>query len=111
MDDLISRKAVVDTIYKRDERLQRCEIYRNKGDRIDLLGVLPEIYVIPPAFHGMTNGEVMQAVYTDSEIEIDETMKIVTIFFGADEDYCEEEVSFDLDWWNKPYKIRRRKND
>lgn len=104
MDDLISREAVVDAIYKRDERLQRYKEYRNKGDRIDLLGVLPEIHDIPPAFHGMTNGEVMQTVYTDSEISIDETWKTVTVFLGADVDYCEDEVRFDLDWWNSPYK-------
>lgn len=44
--DLITREAVVNTIYKRDERLQRYKEYRNKGDRIDLLGVLPEIHDI-----------------------------------------------------------------
>ena len=59
---------------------------------------------IPSAFEGMTNGEVMQAVYADSEISIDETWKIVTVYLGADEDYCEDEVRFDLDWWNAPYK-------
>lgn len=55
-------------------------------------------------FEGMTNGEVMQAVYADSEICIDEVWKTVTVYLGADEDYCEDEVRFDLDWWNAPYK-------
>lgn len=55
-------------------------------------------------FEGMTNGEVMQAVYADSEIEIDEAWKTVTVYLGADGDYCEDEVKFDLDWWNAPYK-------
>lgn len=55
-------------------------------------------------FEGMTNGEVMQSVYADSEICIDETWKTVTVYLGADEDYCEDEVRFDLDWWNAPYK-------
>lgn len=58
----------------------------------------------PSAFEGMTNGEVMQAVYADSEIEIDEAWKTVTVYLGADGDYCEDEVKFDLDWWNAPYK-------
>lgn len=55
-------------------------------------------------YAGMTNGEVMQAVYADSEISFDETWKTVTVYLGADEDYCEDEVRFDLDWWNAPYK-------
>ena len=63
-----------------------------------------DIPSIPSAFEGMTNGEVMQSVYTDSEIFIDETWKTVTVYLGADGDYCEDEVRFDLDWWNAPYQ-------
>ena len=97
MDDLISREAVVDTIYKRDERLQRYKEYRDKGDRIDLLGVLPEIHDIPPAFHGMTNGEVVKAVFPSFTVEINSDW--VACWINP-----HETIGFDLDWWNSPYK-------
>lgn len=72
----------------------------------EALGTVKDLCVkdCPSAFEGMTNGEVMQAVYADSEICIDETWKTVEVFFGADGDYCEDEARFDLDWWNAPYK-------
>ena len=91
--DLITREAAVNAIYKRDERLQRDEIYRNKGDRIDLLGVLPEIHAIPPAFHGMTNGEVF-----DSIIDVDNDCEEVHGENGL------MWFAFSQDWWNSPYK-------
>lgn len=99
--DLISKEAVVSTIYKRDDRLKKHEVYRSKGGSIDLLGVLPEIRAIPSAFEGMTNGEVIQALFPNSKTE--------TISFNGIRLYIDDEVhtkiaDFTYRWWNAPYK-------
>lgn len=93
--DLISRKAVVSTIYKRDDRLKKHEVYRSKGGSIDLLGVLPAIRAIPSAFEGMTNGEVLISLYPNLKYTIQNGRVVTTIGVAS---------SFDLDWWNAPYK-------
>lgn len=96
--DIISREAVVDAIHKRDDRLQKCEIYRNKADRIDLLGVLPAIHTIPSAFEGMTAGEVIQALFPIEGIYREEYIEVV--FKGQN-----HATFFTLDFWDAPYKV------
>ena len=97
--DLISRKDVVTTIYERDNRLKRHKIYRDKGGSIDLLCVLPKIRAIPSAFEGMSNGEVMKAVFPNCYMGIDDDEWIVTNIDGR--------TMFQPEWWNAPYKAER----
>jgi hypothetical protein len=95
MDDLISRAWLKEAIHN---------FFNGLAHEVTEEDIQRYIEVAPSVFNGMTNGEVMQAVYSDSEICIDETWKTVTVYLGVHEDYCEDEVRFDLDWWNAPYK-------
>lgn len=102
--DLISREAVVDAIYKRDDRLKKHKIYRDKGGSIDLLGVLPEIRAISSAFEGMTNGEVIQALFPNANYESRKHfMHITHEDIGG--------ISFFWEWWNAPYKAESEVKD
>lgn len=60
-----------------------------------------DISSIPSAFEGMTNGEVIQALFPNSKTE--------TISFNGIRLYIDDEVhtkiaDFTYRWWNAPYK-------
>lgn len=98
--DLISREAVVATIEKRDDRLKKHKIYRDKGGSIDLLGVLPEIRAISSAFEGMTNGEVIKALFPNMKV-YEYTEKVV--LSGLGNEFQIQSMAWKT-WWNRPYQ-------
>ena len=57
----------------------------------------PSNYVknAPSAFEGMTNGEVIISLYPNLKYTIQSGRVVTTIGVAS---------SFDLDWWNAPYK-------
>ena len=92
--DLISRKAVLDGI---DKYIEKAQSTGTKDDFISFaeLGVKG----LPSAFEGMTNGEVMQAVFPNCYMGIDDDEWIVTNIDGR--------TMFQPEWWNAPYKAER----
>ena len=91
--DLISREAVDDMIY---DYSRSCDV--NYGQLSE------QLYAIPSAFEGMTNGESLLAVYPNTEVEICEKYNTVRVWFAIDKDHHFKDISFGLDWWNAPYK-------
>lgn len=54
-----------------------------------------EVKELPSAFEGMTNGGVIISLYPDLKYTIQNGRVITTIGVAS---------SFDLEWWNSPYK-------
>ena len=84
MDDLISREAV-----KEKFPLMECEFGLIMNERLH-----KGIDELPSAFEGMTNGEVIQALFPNTPIDT----RTYAIWVGHDD------MSFTRAWWNAPYK-------
>ena len=56
-----------------------------------------EVKELPPAFEGMTNGEVIQALFPNADYESRANFMHIT-----SANICG--VTFFWDWWNAPYK-------
>ena len=89
MDDLISREAV-----KEKFPLMECEFGLIMNERLH-----KGIDELPSAFEGMTNGEVMKAVFPNCYMGIDDDEWIVTNIDGR--------TMFQPEWWDAPYKAER----
>ena len=94
--DLISREAVLDRIDKYIDKAQ-------STGTIDDFNSFAELGVkaLPSAFEGMTNGEVIQAMFPNFKTE--------TISFNGIRLYIDDEAhtkiaDFTHRWWNAPYK-------
>lgn len=93
MNDLISREAAK----------EQAKASYHVAESMEQLGNLYEdcINALPSAFEGMTNGEVIQAMFPNSKTE--------TISFNGIRLYIDDEVhtkiaDFTYRWWNAPYK-------
>ena len=59
---------------------------------------------------GATNGEVIKAMFNISDSEIDEGLSTTYIYTktrvlkGGSQDRLREQITFDREWWNSPYK-------
>lgn len=86
--DLISREAVK----------EQAKASYHVAESMEQLGNLYEdcINALPSAFEGMTNGEVIQALFPKSVTSIDEDGWVITNIDGCSE--------FTPEWWNAPYK-------
>ena len=96
--DLISRKAVIDGI----EELKKSPWANDNRNGYEYL--IPEaletvrdlcVKDCPSAFEGKTNGEVIISLYPNLKYTIRNGRVVTTIGVAS---------SFDLDWWNAPYK-------
>ena len=79
--DLISRQAVLDTLWFEPTFFDPLNVLTEARDRVM---ELPSV-VIPSAYKGMTNGEVMHKLFPKDYFVIGE-------------------YGFDEKWWNSPYK-------
>lgn len=98
MDRLISEQAVLDTI---SEWIALGEYnYTNATEYLR-----KRIKVIPSAepYKGMTNGEVIETLFPNADIEYRKISVYVTI------SPLTNLVIFDKDWWNSPYEPQERK--
>jgi len=96
--DLISREAVLDGI---DKYIEKAQSTGTKDDFISFaeLGVKG----LPSAFEGMTNGEVIKAVFPNAEVTMpkEPLLPISTVIVDYDENYHNY---YRIGWWNSPYK-------
>ena len=96
--DLISREAVLDRI---DKYIDKAQSTGTKDDFISFaeLGVK----ALPSAFEGMTNGEVIKAVFPNAEVTLprEPLLPISTVIVDYDENYHNY---YRIGWWNAPYK-------
>lgn len=83
--DLISREAVDNAIY---DYCHSCDVNESQIENY--------LCELPSAFEGMTNGEVIQALFPKSVTSIEEDDWVITNIDGCSE--------FTLEWWNAPYK-------
>lgn len=106
MDDLISRKVVIDGI----EELKKspwANDNRNGYEYLipEALGTVKDLCVkdCPSAFEGMSNGNVIQAVLGLKDEQIDVGTYSVYLYpIGLVG--CKPFATISRDWWNAPYK-------
>jgi len=59
---------------------------------------------------GTTNGEVIKAMFGITDNDIDEGLSTTYVYTktrvlkGGSQDYLREQITFNRDWWNTPYK-------
>lgn len=82
--DLISREAVDNAMY---DYCHACDVNESQMENY--------FCDLPSAFEGMTNGEVIISLYPDLKYTIQNGRVVTTIGVAS---------SFDLEWWNAPYK-------
>ena len=57
-----------------------------------------------------TNGEVIKAMFGITDNDIDEGLSTTYVYTktrvlkGGSQDYLREQITFNRDWWNAPYK-------
>lgn len=98
MDDLISRKSLLEKTYMADV------LHAIKGITKSVEVVLADdVEVAPSAFEGMTNGEVFQTIFPNASVfenQDNEPYPYIDVFLCGDKDMnC-----YRKDWWNAPYK-------
>jgi len=93
--DLISRDKAQDAIFSKED-------IRNNMDGADdgdinrtIRSAIRLIEGLPSAFEGMTNGEVIQALFPEVKVEINGFL-VRCVFI-------EHEFTTLLEWWNAPY--------
>ena len=88
-------------IYENAEgKLERGKITLGEFER--LIDPLSNVIPIPK---GVTNGDIIKAMFPQAKIIINEllgTNGIVFVQYGSKE--FDEIISYSLDWWNAPYK-------
>ena len=78
---------------------------------IDFLKTVPTANVIPIP-RGATNGDMIKAMFNIPDSEIDEGLSTTYLYTntrvlkGGSQDYLREQITFNRDWWNAPYKKR-----
>ena len=85
--DLISREAVDNAMY---DYCHSCDVNESQMENY--------FCDLPSAFEGMTNGEVIQALFPNMKTE--DTSVESLIGTDIDRGY----VVFNRDWWNTPYQ-------
>lgn len=107
---LISLKAVVELILSNKakhiseridaddvcdfERMKRIESRMDEDDDIG-----NKVSELPSAFEGMTNGELMKAIFESDNVQFDETGSWIHIIInGMDYSFCP------VEFWNAPYQ-------
>jgi hypothetical protein len=91
--DLISREAVANYVDNMPS-----ELTEDGRRMIRQIRVKEFIADCSSAFEGMTNGEVIISLYPNLKYTIQNGRVVTTIGVAS---------SFDLDWWNTPYKAER----
>ena len=87
--DLISReKAIVQLSHNKTG---------NDDSDVVIQHDIATVQGVPSAFEGMTNGEVVKAVFPSFTVEVNSDW--VACWIDP-----HETIGFDLDWWNAPYK-------
>ena len=91
--DLISREAVK----------EQAKASYHVAESMEQLGNLYEdcINVLPSAFEGRTNGEVMKAVFPNMTITHKSSNGVLIVVENLDSPYPHE---FYTKWWNSPYQ-------
>lgn len=96
--DLISREAVLDGI---DKYIEKAQSTGTKDDFISFaeLGVKG----LPSAFEGMTNGDVVKAVFPNAKVSMpkEPILPISNVIVDYDENHHN---FYRWDWWDSPYK-------
>ena len=96
--DLISREAVLDGI---DKYIEKAQSTGTKDDFISFEELV--VKALPSAFEGMTNGEVMKAVFPNLFIDF---CVCDSVFMHSKEGgHLADLVGrLEQDWWDSPYK-------
>lgn len=94
--ELISRQAVLNGI---DKYIEKAQSTGTKDDFISFEELV--VKALPSAFEGMTNGEVMKAVFPNA-LRSDYIENDMLILYLQDEN--ESEMVVPEDWWNAPYQ-------
>jgi hypothetical protein len=84
MDRLISEQKAIEAIND----------YWGEMETPNIDGYINAVKAIPPAYKGMTNGEVIKAVFPN--FHTDEMSHTVWVGYDA--------MSFHRDWWDSPYE-------
>lgn len=87
----------------------------NEANRIidSFDSVVDGVIVIPK---GATNGDMIKAMFGIADNDIDEGLSTTYVYTktrvlkGGLQDYLREQITFNRDWWNAPYK-RGNEND
>ena len=67
----------------------------------------PTVFTIP---ENPTNGDMIQAIFNIPDSEIDEGLSTTYIYTktrvlkGGSQDHLKEQITFNREWWNAPYK-------
>jgi len=95
--DLISREAVLDGI---DKYIEKAQSTGTKDDFISFaeLGVKG----LPSAFEGMTNGEILKALFPNMKV-YEYTEMVVLNDLGVGVEFQIQSMAWN-NWWNSPYK-------
>ena len=113
--DLISREAIKKmlsgSIDKYNEELFEMTGTREDTDNFSRINsrlvedkeISAEVSQLPSAFEGMTNGEVIKAVFPNAEVTLprEPILPISTVIVDYDENYHNY---YRIGWWNAPYK-------
>ena len=93
--DLISRKEVRRLIWRNNDKYGYSDRFHEFTDEV--------LNNLPSAFEGMTNGEVMKAVFPNAEVTMPREPLLPTsnVIVDYDENYHNY---YRLGWWNSPYK-------
>lgn len=94
MGDYVNRERVLDE-YRMLEKLTGDSSTVGQAEERLMQSVIRIIYELPSAFNGMTNGEVIQALFPEVKIERDGFL-VRCVFI-------EHEFTTIEDWWDSPY--------
>lgn len=101
MGDYVNRERVLDE-YRMLEKLTGDSSTVGQAEERLMQSVIRIIYELPSAFDGMTNGEVMQALFPYVEIVGgDETFIAIRI---DSKKGVGTPIALYAKWWNAPYK-------
>ena len=98
--DLIERGKAQDAVFSEEDIKAYMDGVGDGDINETMRSAIRLIEMVPPAFEGMTNGQVIQALWEVQDI----TMLEVCVFVDC---YPNVQMRFDKAWWNAPYNSER----
>lgn len=90
--DLISRDKAQDTIFSKEDILGYMDSAEDGDINRTIRSAIRLIEMIPSAFEGMTNGEVLKSIFPTAELML------------GNSDYIPDVLCVKEEWWNAPYQ-------
>lgn len=93
--DLISRDKAQDAVFSKEDIMGYMDGVEDGDINRTIRSAIRLIERVPSAFEGKTNGYVIISLYPNLKYTIQNGRVVTTIGVAS---------SFDLEWWNSPYR-------